>query len=76
MNAKKLYYIMLGLLIFFVIAAGAMIYFGTNFMKKGSVSLVNAKLDNSAADEQEKNFIKAKRDLEKYKDLSVLVVGF
>lgn len=73
MTAKKLYFSMIGLLVVFIIAAGAMIYFGTSFMKKSSESLVNAKLDNYAAEEQERNFVKAKKDLEKYKDLSALV---
>lgn len=73
MNAKKLYYTMIGLLFVFIVAAGAMIYFGTGFMKKSSESLVNAKLDNFSADEQEISFVKAKKDLEKYKDLGAIV---
>ena len=73
MTAKRLYFTMIGLLLVFIVAAGAMIYFGTSFMKKSSTSLVNAKLDNYAADEQEKGFVQAKKDLEKYKDLSALV---
>jgi len=73
MTAKRLYFTMIGLLFVFIVAAGAMIYFGTSFMKKSSTSLVNAKLDNYAADEQEKGFVQAKKDLEKYKDLSALV---
>ena len=73
MNAKKFYYTMIGLLCVFIVAAGAMIYFGTSFMKKSSEALVNAKLDSFAADEQENSFVQAKKDLEKYKDLSVLV---
>ena len=64
---------MIGLLCVFIVAAGAMIYFGTSFMKKSSEALVNAKLDSFAADEQENSFVQAKKDLEKYKDLSVLV---
>jgi hypothetical protein len=73
MTAKKLYYAMTGALFLLVVGAGAMIYFGTSFMKKSSESLVSAKLDNYATDEQENNFVQAKKDLAKYKDLGALV---
>jgi len=64
---------MTGALLLLIVGAGAMIYFGTSFMKKSSESLVNAKLDNYATDEQENNFVQAKKDLNKYKDLGALV---
>ena len=56
-----------------IIGAGAMIYFGYSFMNKSSDSLVTAKLDNIGAEEQEVNYIQARKDLEKYKSLSELL---
>lgn len=73
MNAKKLYYIMLSFVVFMIIISGVLVYFGTQLMSKSAQNLVNAKLDIMQKDEQEIGYIKAKKDLEKYKDISELV---
>ena len=73
MNAKKLYYIMLSVVVFMIMLAGVLVYFGNQLMKKSSHNLVNAKLDIMQKDEQEIGYLKAKKDLEKYKDISELV---
>lgn len=73
MTAKRLYFILLASMGLLVVGAGAMVYFGYNFMSKSSDSLVNAKLENIAIEEQEINYAKARKDLEKYEDLGVLL---
>jgi hypothetical protein len=73
MNAKKFYFTMIALLCVLIIGAGAMIYFGSSFMKKKSNSLVNAKLDSYTTEQKEKTYLQARKDLEKNKDLNDLV---
>lgn len=73
MNAKKLYYTMLSVVVFLIIFAGVLVYFGNQAMKKSALNLVNAKLDIMQKDQQEIGYLKAKKDLEKYKDISDLV---
>lgn len=72
MNAKKFYYGMIALLCAMIAGAGAMIYFGSSFMQKSSVNLVNAKLESFTTEEKEKSYLQARKDLEKYKDLDEL----
>jgi len=73
MTAKRLYFVLLASMGLLVIGAGAMVYLGYNFMSKSSDSLVNAKLENIAIEEQEINYAQARKDLEKYEDLGVLL---
>jgi len=73
MNAKRFYYTLIGALVLLVIGAGAMAYFGNVLMKKSSEKLVSAKLDNIANETEEANYAQAKKNLEKYSDLSELV---
>ena len=64
---------MLSVVVFMIMLAGVLVYFGNQLMKKSSHNLVNAKLDIMQKDEQEIGYLKAKKDLEKYKDISELV---
>lgn len=73
MTAKKLYFTLIITICLLIVGAGAMMYFGYSFMKKSSDTLVTAKLDNVAAEEQEVNYLQAKKDLEKYKSLGDLL---
>lgn len=73
MNAKRFYYTLIGSLVLLVAGVGAMAYFGNVLMKKTSEKLVNAKLDNIANETEEANYAQAKKNLEKYSDLSELV---
>lgn len=73
MTAKKLWFILVAGICLLTIGAGAMIYFGYSFMSKSSDSLVNAKLDNIAVEEQEISYMQARKDLDKYKTLGDLL---
>ena len=64
---------MIALLCVLIVGAGAMIYFGSSFMKKKSNSLVEAKLDSYTTEQKEKTYLQARKDLEKNKDLNDLV---
>lgn len=64
---------MIALLCVLIIGAGAMIYFGSSFMKKKSNALVEAKLDSYTTEQKEKTYLQARKDLEKNKDLNDLV---
>lgn len=70
MTAKKTFYMMLSMLVILVIGSVAMLYFGNSFMKKSSISLINAKLDNVAYDSEEQTYLKSRKDLDKYKALN------
>lgn len=73
MNAKNLYYTLFGGLVCLILITGLTVYAGTSLMQKSANSLVDAKLDNLEVDTQEISFVQAKKDLEKYKDISALV---
>lgn len=69
MNSRKVYFIMIGVL---VILAGALVgtvIVGNTYLKKQSDSLVAAKLEQQSLNAQQTALIKAKKDLEKYRDL-------
>jgi hypothetical protein len=70
MNPKRMFFALIAGLVLTVGLVGGAMYFGYTSMKASSNSLVNAKLDTMLAEEKEKTFIKAKKDLEKYKGLS------
>jgi hypothetical protein len=70
MNAKKFHYILIGSLVFLVLATGAVIYLANGLMQKTSDSLVAVKLDILGLDQQEKTYIQARKDIEKYSAVS------
>lgn len=65
-----MFFVLIGGLAVSVGLVGGAMYIGYSSMQASSNSLVNAKLDTMLAEEKEKTFIKAKKDLEKYKGLS------
>lgn len=73
MTAKRLFYALVGVLIFFIAGSIATLYFGNMFMKKSSNSLVNSKLDNIQADAEELTYLQSRKDLEKYSDLNATI---
>lgn len=70
MNAKKFFYINIGIFAGLVLLLGSSIYFMNKYLQKGSDSLVQAKLDSRVTEEREKYYIQAKKDLEKYSDIN------
>jgi hypothetical protein len=74
MNAKKFYYVSLGLVITLLLLLGASLYFMNQYLQKGSNQLVEAKLESRVDEERERYYLQAKKDLEKYKDISATLV--
>lgn len=70
MSAKKFYFLLVGSIAFLVILTGASVYIGTMLMKKSADKLVQTKLDNIGFDTEEQTYLKARKDLAKYKTLN------
>ena len=70
MNTKKTFYAMIGLTL--LMAIGIIISFISSFgiLKKSSDELVAVKLENRILDEQQSFLVKAKKDIETYKELN------
>jgi len=69
MNSKRTYFIMIGVFVLLVGLLGATVFLGNDYLKKQSDKLVAAKLDRMSLNEQQTALIKAKKDLEKYREL-------
>ena len=69
MNSRKVYFIMLAVLLLLIGALIGTVVLGNNYLKKQSDSLLAAKLDQQSLNEQQTALIKAKKDLEKYREL-------
>jgi hypothetical protein len=69
-NAKKFYYVLIGILTLLVITVGGSVYVGTSLMKKSSDKLVKIKLDNIGYDAEEQTYLQARKDLDKYASLN------
>ncbi len=74
MNAKKFYYVSLGLVVALLLMLGGSIYFMNQYLQKGSQDLVQAKLESRVDEERETYYLQSKKDLEKYKDISATLV--
>jgi Tfp pilus assembly protein PilO len=74
MNAKKFYFVSLGIVIGLLLLLGGSIYFMNQYLQKGSNDLVQAKLESRVDEERERYYLQAKKDLEKYKDISATLV--
>jgi hypothetical protein len=70
MTPKKLYFVLTGAGIVSLFAIVATIYFANTLLQKSSNQLVSVKLDNRVIEEREKYLLQAKKELDKYKDLS------
>lgn len=64
---------MLGMLGLAIIGAITMLYIGNTLMQKSAKTLIKTKLDNISTDTQEQNYMKARKDLEKYSDLNTAI---
>jgi hypothetical protein len=74
MNAKKFYYASLGAVILLLLLLCGSIYYMNIYLQKGSSTLVQAKLESRVDEEREKYYLQAKKDLEKYKDISATLI--
>ncbi len=69
MNARKVYFAMITVLVLLIGGIGAILYFGNTLLHTQATKLVDAKLENGASEELERSYIKAGKDLETYKNL-------
>lgn len=69
MNSRKVYFIMLGVVVLLIGALLGTVVLGNNFLKKQSETLLASKLDRQSLNEQQTALVKAKKDLEKYSEL-------
>jgi septum formation inhibitor MinC len=69
MNSRKVYFIMLAVLVLLIGALLGTVVMGNNYLKNQSDSLLAAKLDQQSLNEQQTALVKAKKDLEKYREL-------
>jgi hypothetical protein len=72
MNSKRVFYIMIGLLILLASVGIGGVVLGDKMLKKQSDKLVALKLDNKVLDEQQTELLQAKKDVEKYSSLEVI----
>ncbi len=70
MNAKKFFYVMVGCIVLLSALVAASVFTANYFLNKQKDKLVNAKIENQVVEEQQKYLIQAKKDLEKYAELS------
>jgi hypothetical protein len=73
MNAKRFNRLMIALLALVILGGGVMLYFGNHFMQKSANQLIATKLDNIGYDTEEQTYLQARKDLEKYHDLSEVI---
>jgi hypothetical protein len=69
MTSKRVYFLMVGLLVLLFAAGGATVVYGQKTLKKQGDKLVELKLENHLLDEQQTAIKKANQDIEKYSDL-------
>lgn len=72
MNAKRVYQIMVGLIILLGLLIIATVVFANNMLEKQSKKLVAAKLENEVLENQQLALNQAKQDLKKYEELNTL----
>jgi hypothetical protein len=71
MNAKKVFYLLIGLTVIIVIATGSMLFFADSFLKKNSEKLTQYKKDEKQVQLDERVYTKANNDLKKYTQLGL-----
>ncbi len=72
MNSKKVFFAMIGLVSILAVVAFLVIIVGNSSLKNQSKKLMDAKLKQKTLVEQQTMLVKAKKDLEQYKDLEKL----
>jgi hypothetical protein len=73
MNAKKVYFSLIAIIVLLVIATAAVFYGANVLLEKSSSKLSQLKTENAVLEQNEKVYQKAKNDLAKYQDLESAV---
>ncbi|HSX29577.1 MAG TPA: hypothetical protein VLE73_03395 [Candidatus Saccharimonadales bacterium] len=72
MNAKRLHYALIGLLVLSLVVLCGAVYMANNFLVAQSKRIVDAQVKNLTVDEEQRSITKAKADIEKYRDLAAI----
>lgn len=72
MTAKKMFYVMLGLIVLVSLLTLGGIFFGVSMLKKSSNDLVEYKLQDQLTQEQQTALSQAVKDIDKYQDLEAI----
>lgn len=69
MSSKKLFIVLLGLLITLIAGAGALVYTGNAYLKDKTQTLIKVKTESVILAEQQQSLINAKQELKTYAEL-------
>ncbi len=69
MNSKKVFFVMIGIVILLSGAGIASVYVGNNLLQKKSAKLVELKLEDRLLEEQQVALVQANKDIQKYAEL-------
>ena len=69
MTSKKLFFILIGILVLLAAITGGGVYLGNNFLKERTQEIVSLKAQSLALDEQQRSLVKAKQDINVHSDL-------
>ncbi len=73
MTTKRFYFVMVGLNFLFLILLIATVVWGNGLISKQSDKLRSAKTESAIIEQQQISLLQAKKDVDKYKDLSEIV---
>ena len=69
MNSKRLFYILVSLIVLINISGVGAIYFGSKLLEKQTTKLTELKVESSTLEDVQRSLIKAKKDIDTYTDL-------
>ncbi len=69
MNSKRMFFVMIGLVVLLSVLAVVSVVGGNTFLQKQAAQLTDLKLQTRVLDEQQTSLIQANKDLQKYRDL-------
>jgi hypothetical protein len=70
MSAKRVFYVMLGLVVLISLLVAASVFGANAFLNSQKDKLVKAKVDNQVVEQQQQYLVRAKEDLKKYDELN------
>ena len=72
MNSKRVFFIMIGLVVVMFVLVVAAVVMGDKFLSKQSDKLVGLKLENEVIETQAASLAQAKKDIDKYSELEAI----
>jgi len=72
MSSKKLFHALVAMLVCIIIGSLLLTYYGSRILKKDGDKLMEQKIESAKLEKEEDSLIRAKRDIEKYKELNIV----